>query len=124
MVAHLRADAGLSALVGARIYPVQLPQRATLPALTYTRVSRSATRHRSSPRAGHHRSRIQFDVWANDYGGVLAARSALFDAMGALTRTGEPRIDVSLVQDDRDALEAESGRWRAIVDYMISHKGD
>jgi len=122
--AHLKSNAAIAALVGPRIYPVQLPQKPTLPAITYIRVSRKPTQHRGSPRAKHHRCRFQFDVWANTYGGAVAVRSALFDAMGELTRTTNPRVDVSLVQDDRDAFEADPGRWRGIVDYYIWHEGD
>ena len=120
---RLEANAALAALVGNRIHPVQLPQNATLPAITYTRISRKPTQHRSNPRATHNRQRVQFDIWAGSYDSTEQVRAALFDAMAQI-QGGNPRIDVALVQDDRDAFESDPGRWRGIVDYMITHTGD
>lgn len=119
LVAHLASAAGLTALIDGRIYPVQLPQTVALPALTYQRISRTPTQHRSSRRAQHSRGRFQFDVWAPSYAATNGVKSALLDAMAEFRQASAPRVDVALLKDDRDAFEAEPSRWRSIVDYYI-----
>ena len=124
IVAHLKADSSLSAQVGGRVFPAQLPQPATLPAITYVRISRLATQHRSNMRAKHHRSRIQFDIWAASYASMQTVKSAFMDAMALLPQASNPRIDVALIQDDRDNLDADTERQRATIDYFVWHTGD
>lgn len=120
--AHLIADAGLSALIGARVYPVQLPQRPTLPAITYQDISTLPTQHRDNPYPKHRRSRYQFDCWAGDYDTTLAVRVALEAAMGDIAQVSEPRIDVALLQNGQGNVVPAAGRWRATLDYFIWHE--
>ena len=56
----LLADPTLYALVGTRIYPVQLPLDCTLPALSYFQVSEQFNRITGTPR-------FQIDIFSNDY---------------------------------------------------------
>lgn len=121
LVAHLTGYGELADLLGDNVAPGQLELKASLPAIRFLRAGRRPTQHRSSSRPNHSRSRFQFDVWGSSYQQVVTVRSALFDAMGEFQRTSAPRVDVSLLQDDRDIFEAEPGRWRAIVDYFIWH---
>jgi len=119
--AHLVADVGLTTLIGTRCHSLQLPQRSPLPAITYQRISTLPLHHRSSMVANFGRTRFQFDVWSATYLQALTVRAALYEAMGTLPQASNPRIDVALLQDARDAFEAEPERWRAIVDYYIWH---
>lgn len=116
--AHLRAYPNL---VGNRVRPGYITQEIALPAISYARVSRAATQHRSSRRANHSKDRFQFDVWASSYNDLMNTRNTLMDAMADFVRNSDPRVDVSLIADDRDAYEAEPNRWRAIVDYHITY---
>ena len=81
--AHLAANAGFVALVGARIYCPRLPENATLPAVSFfTRggISTPYIPEIVSPS-------IQFDCWADD---PIEARSiyrALFDALQGIQDT-------------------------------------
>jgi hypothetical protein len=118
---HLRNYPGL---VGNNVKPGFITLGQTLPAISYARVSHNPTQHRSSRRAYHSRDRFQFDVWASTYGGVVNTRNTLKDAMADFQRTSDPRVDVALIADDRDAYEAEPSRWRAIVDFQITYSED
>ncbi len=115
--AHLITHPGLSALVGTRVYPTQLPGNVTLPAVTYQRISTTPTQHRSH--AEHGRIRLQIDGWATTYGGTVALREQIRDAMATFTRPANPRVDVALLQDDRDLREPDSERWRVSMDYFL-----
>lgn len=121
LIAHLVGYAPLNALIGQRVYPGPLPLKSPLPAITFLRVSNKPTQHRSSRKAMHSRPRFQFDVWGGTYLETLQTRNVFKDAMAEFTRPSDPRVDVALLQDDRDAYEAEPGKWRAIVDYYIWH---
>jgi hypothetical protein len=54
--------AGISALIGTRAYPLQLPQQPTLPALTYTRISNERVSAMGAD-ATVARARIQLSAW-------------------------------------------------------------
>lgn len=118
---HLIGDAGLATLIGARVYPVQLPQRPTLPAITYQRISTLPTQDRGDAAASHARTRYQFDCWAADYDGLLAVRTALVTALGTVAQASNPRIDVALQQSQSDGIDTAAGRWRVTMDYFIWH---
>lgn len=119
---HLSTEAGLAALVGTRVYPVQLPQGATLPAVTYQRISTQVVQHRGSVAPSFSRPRFQLNCWASSYDGTVALRAAVRAAMGTLAQASSPRIDVALLADDRDVVEATPGRWVASLDYFVWHK--
>lgn len=119
---HLSTEAGLSALVGTRVFPIQLPQGATLPAVTFQRISTRPLTHRSSTTPTYSRPRFQFGCWASSFDGAVALRAALRAAMGTVAQASSPRIDVALLQDDRDVVEATPGRWVASLDYFIWHR--
>ena len=66
----LLADPTLYALVGTRIYPVQLPLDCTLPALSYFQVSEPFNRITGTPR-------FQIDIFSNDYSQVKQIKAAV-----------------------------------------------
>jgi hypothetical protein len=75
LFALLRADAGVMAVVSERIFPVLLPENATLPALTYHVVGGSSAPTFAT--SGMQKVRIQFDCFARSYLDADRARDAL-----------------------------------------------
>lgn len=122
IVTKLTAHVGLSALIGARLYPLTLPQRPTLPAVTYQRISTKTEPTRDEPHASLERPRFQFDIWGASYASARAVAQQLRVALPMLAQASNPRVDVALLQDDQDAYEAETERWRAILDVFIWHQ--
>lgn len=122
IVTKLTAHVGLAALIGARLYPLTLPQRPTLPAVTYQRISTMTVPTRDEPHASLERPRFQFNVWAASYGSARAVAQQLRAALPTLAQASNPRVDVAFLQDDQDAYEAETERWRAILDVFIWHQ--
>lgn len=117
--AHLAGYPGLNALIGTRVYPVQLPNTAVMPAVTYQRIDTMPMQHRSSRRANYGRPRFQIDGWATSYSGAVTLRAQIREAMGDFIKDADPRIDVALLKDDRDIVESSPGRWRCSLDYHI-----
>lgn len=104
-----------------RIEPQQVNLKKSLPAIGYGRAGIRPTQHRSSTKANHGRTRFQFDLYGTTHQEVNTVTAVFKDAMAEFQRSSEPRVDVSLIQDDRDAYEAEPEKWRRIVDYHIWH---
>ena len=118
LVTYLKTHAGLAGLVAARIYPLQLPQSPTLPALVYTRVSGART-HTQSWTPVIARPRIQFDCWAATYSGAKALAAQLraaLDGYHATADTWGSRQD-----NDIDILDDDTGRYRVVVDIIVIH---
>lgn len=116
--AYLGAHAGLSALIGARLYPVTLPQEPTLPAATYLVVDDPATYHHSG--SGRRQARIQLDIYAATY----LAGQAIADQMEAAVnawRSATP-LYTGFQLARRDVPEPqELERCRVMVEVSIDH---
>lgn len=122
LYAALTGHAGLSALVGTRVYPIQLPQVPTLPAVTYLRISTVPVQHRQNQTPTYSQARFQLDGWAAGFDAMIALRKQIRLAMGTFGSTSSPTV--ALLVGDRDILEAEPERWRCVLDYRISFVED
>lgn len=124
---HLSTDAGVAALVGTRVYPVMLPQGATLPAVTYMRVSSTRMRTFGAPRMGRV-ARFQFTVWATTYLSRGAIVAALIDALEGYSGTlgGVGGVDVLAIQQEGqlDDYEPTAKVFQSACDFFITHLGD
>lgn len=114
----LMAHAGLTALVGDRIYPNGEPTSGA-PQLPYIIMYEFAT-----PREGSFadpcavsKPRIQYSIYAVGYG---AAKDVADQLRGALKGSPWPII----FEDERGNKDATSGINRRDVDVRISHAGD
>ena len=81
VVAALKADPQVVALIGTRIYPIRdLPQAPTLPALTYQRITRVGDPLLDSP--GHMEDvRLQVNCLAPTFGAVRTLANAVQAAL-------------------------------------------
>lgn len=118
----LTAHAGLSAKIASRVYPVQLPQRPTLPALTYQRISTRFFPTRDQAHSSLERPRFQFDMYALTEKECSDVAQQLRSALAGLTQASSPRVYVVFVQDAQQDIHAETGQYRAIVDAFIWHE--
>jgi hypothetical protein len=125
MVAWLSSQTAISNSVGSRIYPEKLPQKPTLPALTYGQVSAVRVRDLSGP-AYKSRTRVSFSCWASTH---LAAhqladalRQTLDDFYG--TSWGDVVVGHIMLDNEFDLFEEEAGTvgiYRVVQDYIIAH---
>ena len=129
--AHLLADVQIAAMVTARVYPLQLPQKTVLPAIVLTRIS--------GPRPGHLRGangiarpRYQVDSWAVTHYvatllGVLC-RQRLNGYTGTWSDGDSPEMIIRVTilmepEGDRDLFveDISGGLYRYSADYRIWH---
>lgn len=118
---YLLAQAGISALVSTRCYPLTLPQGVTLPAITYQTIAHPGLISHDGA-VGLARVRIQVDCWDDDYAGALAlgaqVRSALLGYAGAMGATAAAN---GRIVNELDDYEPETKIWRRLVDAAIWH---
>jgi hypothetical protein len=88
LVYKLTTTAGLTALISTRTYLERIPQGATLPCLTYQRISTPRLlAHDTSGSAGTAHPRFQFDAWATTYSSAKAITDALRAALNGFSGT-------------------------------------
>ena len=109
---YLSQYAGLTALVGDRIYPMILPQDAVLPAVTCEKISGQRINTKFGP-AGLVRARIQVSCWAKGY---LVAKQVAEQVRLALA--GFPGGTVYL-ENEVDLYEEGTGIYHVPVDFTI-----
>lgn len=123
---HLVTDAGLAALVGDRVYPIKTPQRPTLPAVVYFRVSGVRTYEQQGP-AALCSARFQFDVVARTYAEARGVGEQLRLAMDrgpfprVLGGAGGVTVYGAFMEGDGDGYEDELEAYVYSADYAIDH---
>ncbi len=115
LYALLTADPTVSAIVGARVYPMVMPQRATFPAVTYFRVS-GGQQNTLDGYSGTENPRIQVDCWAKKYADVKALAAAIRAAMDGATTFR------ALCISDRDLYEDDADLFRVLLEFSCWNK--
>jgi len=123
---YLSTYAGITALIGARVYSMRIPQGATMPCLTYQRISTPRINtHDNSGIAGDLTSpRFQFDAWGNTYASVKAindqVRAALNGKTGSIgTAPSNITIRSALADNENPEYDPDSELYRSRSDYII-----
>lgn len=120
---HLSADAGVSALVADRIYPVILPQKPTYPAITFGKVSGLRAPNLSGP-SGLARPRISISSWGLTYKSAKDVATAVRQAMDGFSGLmGSVRVKSVTIDNEFDLFEDDDNVnvFRTLQDFFISH---
>ena len=124
---YLSNYAGLVSLISTRVHPMRIPQGATIPCLTYQRISTPRLNtHDVSGATGTAHPRFQFDAWAATYDSAKditdQVRAALQGYKGSMG-TGGTAVTVQAVlsADERPEFNPETGLYRISSDYIIWH---
>lgn len=117
----LTNDLGVAALVGTRVYPLMLPQQATLPAIRYQRISNSPQEGTSTLRE----SRWQIDGWATTYLAVQTLAAAIKAAIEDYSDTDQtPSIRWSRIVGESDDYDPETKTYNVSFDVIFNTNGD
>lgn len=116
---YLVSYSQLAALIGARFYPMVLPQTPTLPAMVWARIS--------GPREYSHSgdsqlafSRYQFTSWSADLAEARQVAQALISAMSGYSGPmGNEIVYAAFVENDIDDYDQETGLYSVIVDVTM-----
>lgn len=109
----LTGHAGFSALVGTRVYPQQLPDNPTLPAVVYSRIS---SRYKlASGNVPAVRARIQIDCWDDNQVTCWDVADQVHAALDFASPTG---LHVVFPEDDDDGFDTEAQLYRRRIDVF------
>lgn len=124
IVAHLLADAGVSAIAATRVYAKSLPQSPTYPALVIHNVSGTSEHSQDGP-SGLAEPRFQIDCFsprkASSVLLVLAVQTALDGFQGTMGGGGGVSVDAVFVENRRDDYDDELEVHVDSRDFLIMH---
>ena len=122
---YLISNAGITAAVSDRIYPLTAPTSATLPYITIQRVACSHEHHMTAA-AGLAAARFQVDCWAETSVDAETSAEAVREALdGYMQNTMEStEVRAVFLEDEGDGYEpptdaSEDGVFRIRQDYTI-----
>ena len=125
LVTYLKADAGVSAEVGTRIFPSHAPTSATFPYITIERIA-SPSIHHMGAASGIVKDLFQFDVWSGKSKEVFATTEALRKALDGFQRStmGAVKVSSVFVENQRDNFNrpdngSEDGTYLTSFDFNI-----
>ena len=109
----LREDAGLSALVGNKVFALVIPQGTKLPCITFQRIG-GMPANTLSGHSGLEEIDLQIDVWARDYDEAKAIAKAVRSAMPP----SGPRFSAHLIED-QDLYEDGTNYFRVNMEFKV-----
>jgi hypothetical protein len=117
----LTANAGLTALVGNRIYPVLVPEPPTYPCLSYQVVASHSTYTFEGKQLGS--KLFQFDAWGTSFSDCKNILNALRNALDTYqgTLTDGTRVLCALSEQEIDQFEEDSRVYRSLAEYRIEY---
>ncbi len=122
---RLANDTAVAAVVGTRIYWVERPQLASLPAVVLQTISDPRPQHLKG-NDGARSTRVQVDCWAATYAAALTLSRKVIAALANPATIAGKRFGSTQVDGQRDLGETVSGTFthRQSVDLIIWHVGD
>ena len=107
----LSADAGVTALVALRTYPLVAPQGAEMPFIVYNRIS-SGRQYSLTGYSNLENPRMQVDCYGTTYSEAKALSEAVITALRGATTFGTEQ------DDPRESFE-EDETFRISIDFSI-----
>ena len=105
----LQEDAGLSALVGSKVFPLFIPSGNYLPCVTFQRLG-GRPANTLSGASGMEEIALQIDVWARDYDEAKAMRAAMSPS--------GPQFCAHLIED-QDLYEDGTNYFRVSMEFKV-----
>jgi len=110
LVAHLKANAGVAALVVDRVYHEGMPQNVVYPAVAYAKTSVERFQTLAGP-SSLVKARVNVDVWAKTSAEAIALADAVKDALDGVTGSlGGLSIQSCSYVSEADLSEFEGDR--------------
>ncbi len=121
---YLSTCAGLTALVATRIYPGDMPESCTKPAIAYARIS-TPREHTMGIDPGLVSPRFQFDIAGKTLLSALDVKAELKTAMqdysGIMGGAGGVTVQACILDDEQQDYEKPTQLYIVSLDFIIWH---
>lgn len=118
---YLSAHASLSS-VGTRIYPLELPQGPTYPAIVYRQVSTRPLMYHGGA-SGLRFKGFQFDCYGSTYNQAATTASALRTVLNGYQGTMDSvEVEAVLLQNESDDFGDQVEKKRVSLDFLFIYK--
>jgi hypothetical protein len=119
LFSYVTGDVAVGGLIGARMYPVILPQDPTYPAVRYAVVSAPREHDHDGPN-GLVRARVQVDVYGVTYASVKAVKEAIRGRLdGFRGNMAGVTVGSAHLLSERDGFEDSAGVFDVSFDFSI-----
>ena len=118
LVTQMKGHAGLSALVGARVYPGLLPPQPTYPAVTYTIVS-DVPEHAMGTDPGAKTARVSVTVWSLSYKAAKDCADQVVAALSRYRHASAPTIWDTLMDNQLDTYDDTVRAHGVVTDFRV-----
>ena len=109
----LKADLGLSELIGNKVFALVIPQGTKLPCITFQRIG-GMPANTLAGHSGLEEIDLQIDVWARDYDEAKAVAKAVRTAMPP----SGPQFSAHLIED-QDLYEDGTNYFRVNMEFKV-----
>ncbi len=115
--------AGMTAVVGSRVYPLLLPENPTYPAVRYQQLG-GARESAMGSDVGLVEARVQIDSYAETYAGARVAAEAVRAAMQRVRGTVASVVISAVFLDEGplDLYEEAVRKYRVQQDFIVWHR--
>jgi hypothetical protein len=124
LFSFLTRDPNITALIGLRCHPTNLPQAPTFPALSYAQIDATRVRELEGP-AGKVRRRVSISSWARNSIGVWVLADTVRVALdGFAGMMGDTEIGSVILENEIPFFEEQAGTvgiHRVMQDYQLAH---
>ncbi len=118
---YMENHAGISALVGNRIYPMVLPDEATYPAIVYQKISGLMVASHSG-NSGLGNPRFQISCWGETYPVAKAlSRQVKLAFHGYKGAMGDITCQAAFVDAELDDMDQQTKLFRVMIDVLLWH---
>ena len=125
LFSYLKSFQGLSSLVGERIYPLVIPQKASLPAVTYQRVS-AVRQHALQMDTGYTTQMYQISCWSKSYAQswhiASQLRLSLQNFSGVMGGAEGVHIDAVLLEGEMAGFEPDTNTYYYHMEFQFFYK--
>lgn len=120
LVTLLKNTAGVTAIVGARIYPAPAPESATLPNVTWQQITDVPERVADGV-LNYRQTRFQLNVWASS---ALAAVNGAKAVRAAIDAWESTAVQMAVTESVTDLFDGSFAppRWGRALDIRVIHK--
>lgn len=115
----LNADANVTAIVGNRIFPIKMPDRTAMPAISYARVTGPRVESfQGSSTLAH--PLYQIDCWAKTHRQMIDLAAKVRNSLQGFQGTvASVKIQGILFENDMDLYEEDTETYHRALDFRI-----